>query len=65
MPAQHGGRMNTTGETNLSAQDQDSDEQQEVIEVQILPQVGVLYNTLSLHEVWPNVVIDSVTCAVR
>ena len=34
----HGNRMNTTGETNVSAQD-DSDEQQEVIEVQILPQV--------------------------
>ena len=33
-----GNRMNTTGETNISAQD-DSDEQQEVIEVQILPQV--------------------------
>lgn len=38
MPPQHGNRMNTTGETNISAQDQDSDEQQEVIEVQILPQ---------------------------
>ena len=34
----HGNRMNTTGETTVSAQD-DSDEQQEVIEVQILPQV--------------------------
>merc|ERR1719270_2591542 len=33
----HGNRMNTTGETTVSAQD-DSDEQQEVIEVQILPQ---------------------------
>ena len=33
-----GNRMNTTGETTVSAQD-DSDEQQEVIEVQILPQV--------------------------
>ena len=36
----HGNRMNTTGETNVSAQD-DSDEQQEVIEVQILPQVNI------------------------
>merc|ERR1719273_1364461 len=36
-PAPRGNRMNTTGETTVSAQD-DSDEQQEVIEVQILPQ---------------------------
>ena len=34
--------MNTTGETTVSAglPDPDSDEQQEVIEVQILPQVS-------------------------
>ena len=38
MGGPHGNRMNTTGETTVSAQD-DSDEQQEVIEVQILPQV--------------------------
>jgi len=37
MGGPHGNRMNTTGETTVSAQD-DSDEQQEVIEVQILPQ---------------------------
>ena len=37
----HGNRMNTTGETTVSAQD-DSDEQQEVIEVQILPQVNII-----------------------
>jgi hypothetical protein len=35
----HGGnRLNTTGDTTVSVQD-DSDEHQEVIEVQILPQV--------------------------
>ena len=35
------GLMNTTGETTVSAgPDPDSDEQQEVIEVQILPQVS-------------------------
>ena len=32
------GRLNTTGDTTVSMQE-DSDEQQEVIEVQILPQV--------------------------
>ena len=35
--------MNTTGETNISAQENDSDEQQEVIQVQILPQVGPVF----------------------
>jgi hypothetical protein len=33
-----GGRLNTTGDTTVSMHE-DSDEQQEVIEVQILPQV--------------------------
>ena len=41
----HGNRMNTTGETTVSAQD-DSDEQQEVIEVQILPQVNIILKVI-------------------
>ena len=43
----HGNRMNTTGETTVSAQD-DSDEQQEVIEVQILPQVNIILKVIIL-----------------
>ena len=43
----HGNRMNTTGETTVSAQD-DSDEQQEVIEVQILPQVNIILKVFIL-----------------
>jgi hypothetical protein len=43
----HGNRMNTTGETTVSAQD-DSDEQQEVIEVQILPQVNIILKDIIL-----------------
>ena len=43
----HGNRMNTTGETTVSAQD-DSDEQQEVIEVQILPQVNIILKVFTL-----------------
>ena len=46
------GRLNTTGDTNVSIQE-DSDEHQEVIEVQILPQVRSLSftygNSLNLH----------------
>ena len=45
MGGPHGNRMNTTGETTVSAQD-DSDEQQEVIEVQILPQVFTQFFTV-------------------
>ena len=45
MGGPHGNRMNTTGETTVSAQD-DSDEQQEVIEVQILPQVCTQFFTV-------------------
>ena len=37
----HGNRMNTTGETTVGSAQDDSDEQQEVIEVQILPQVNI------------------------
>ena len=37
--AQQATRLNTTADTTVSMQDQDSDELQEVIEVQILPQV--------------------------
>jgi hypothetical protein len=46
------GRLNTTGDTNVSIQE-DSDEHQEVIEVQILPQVRSFSftngNSLNLH----------------
>ena len=45
----HGNRMNTTGETTVSAQD-DSDEQQEVIEVQILPQVNIILKVFYIME---------------
>ena len=45
----HGNRMNTTGETTVSAQD-DSDEQQEVIEVQILPQVNIIFKSFFIME---------------
>ena len=48
------GLMNTTGETTVSAglPDPDSDEQQEVIEVQILPQVSQqhLSHTVALRD---------------
>ena len=46
------GRLNTTGDTTVSIQE-DSDEHQEVIEVQILPQVRLFYYYslyLHLHE---------------
>ena len=38
--------MNTTGDTTMQ---DDSDEQQEVIEVQILPQVSLLKRETILH----------------
>jgi len=40
------GRLNTTGDTTVSMQE-DSDEHQEVIEVQILPQVRTFDNVAS------------------
>ncbi len=40
------GRLNTTGDTTVSMQE-DSDEHQEVIEVQILPQVRSFDNVAS------------------
>ena len=46
-----GGRLNTTGDTTVSMQE-DSDEQQEVIEVQILPQVTWL-NIFFVAVIWP------------
>ena len=49
----HGNRMNTTGETTVSAQD-DSDEQQEVIEVQILPQVNIILKVFLYYGVSEN-----------
>ena len=47
-PLHRSGLMNTTGETTVSAglPDPDSDEQQEVIEVQILPQVSQPFSTI-------------------
>ena len=56
----HGNRMNTTGETTVSAQD-DSDEQQEVIEVQILPQVNIILKVFilwSFSELFPISIFD-------
>ena len=56
----HGNRMNTTGETTVSAQD-DSDEQQEVIEVQILPQVNIILKVFilwSFSELFPILIFD-------
>ena len=46
-PHMNATRLNTTADTTVSMQD-DSDEMQEVIEVQILPQVGshLFYNKL-------------------
>ena len=46
-PHMNATRLNTTADTTVSMQD-DSDEMQEVIEVQILPQVGscFFYNSL-------------------
>ena len=59
----HGNRMNTTGETTVSAQD-DSDEQQEVIEVQILPQVNIILKVFmlwSFRELYPISIFDCST----
>ena len=59
----HGNRMNTTGETTVSAQD-DSDEQQEVIEVQILPQVNIILKVFilwSFSKLFPISIFDCST----
>ena len=50
-PHMNATRLNTTADTTVSMQD-DSDEMQEVIEVQILPQVGLYSFPILYFENW-------------